>query len=148
MDSADAPLTLPEYRDNPFIERLPPILSTAEALGRLTDLPRFDAAERRFPAHLRAHCVQRLGHYFDPLDRHLVLEARFSILIRQGYLGRNPANGHYVRRLQNAHERLEQRDLDIVVRHAIEPTANGFAIVGCSGIGKSRGIERVLSLYP
>lgn len=148
MDNADEPLTLPEYRDNPFIERLPPILSTAEALGQLTDLPQFDKAELRFPAHLRAHCVQRLGRYFDPLDRHLVLEARFSMLIRQGYLARNPANGHYIRRLQNAHERLEQCDLDTVVRHSIEPTANGFAIVGCSGIGKSRGIERVLSLYP
>ncbi|CAO3424428.1 ATP-binding protein [Azospirillum argentinense] len=148
MDGADEPATLPEYRDNPFISALPPILSTVEALERLTDLPRFDEAERRYPAHLRAHCVQRLGRYFDPLDRHLLLESRFSMLVRQGYLGRNPATGDYVRRLQNSHERLEQHDLNATPRHAIEPTASGFAIIGCSGIGKSRGIERVLKLYP
>ncbi|WP_200478942.1 isocitrate lyase/phosphoenolpyruvate mutase family protein [Azospirillum brasilense] len=105
MDGADEPATLPEYRDNPFISALPPILSTVEALERLTDLPRFDESERRYPAHLRAHCVQRLGRYFDPLDRHLLLESRFSMLVRQGYLGRNPATGDYVRRLQNSHER-------------------------------------------
>ena len=147
-DSDDGSITLPEYRDNPFINCLPPILPATEALRRLTDLPRFDEAERHYPAHLRAHCVQRLGHYFDPLDRHLLLESRFSMLVRQGYIGRNPTNGDYVRRLQNAHDRLEQHDLDIAVRHTIETTASGFAIVGCSGIGKSRGIERVLKLYP
>ncbi|WP_448208589.1 ATP-binding protein [Azospirillum sp. sgz302134] len=148
MGGDDEPITLPEYRDNPFINRLPPILSAAEALERLTDLPAFDEAERRYPAHLRAHCVQRLGRYFDPLDRHILLESRFSMLVRQGYLGRNPANGDYVRRLQNSYDRLEQNDLGIAPRHSVEATANGFAIVGCSGIGKSRGIERVLKLYP
>lgn len=147
-DSNDGAFTLPEYRDNPFISTLPPILSVADALRQLTELPSFDEGERHYPAHLRAHCVQRLSRYFDPLDRHLTLESRFSMLIRQGYIGRNPATGDYVRRLQNAHDRLEQKDLNVVVRHALEPTANGFAIVGCSGIGKSRGIERILKLYP
>lgn len=77
---------LPEYANNPFIARLPPLMSQQEALATLTDLPAYSIAERRYPAHLRCHCIQRLARYFDPMNRHLTLEHRISALIRQGYI--------------------------------------------------------------
>ncbi|MFD1627711.1 hypothetical protein [Azospirillum griseum] len=82
-DDADLP-ELPEYRDNPFINRLPPVLSIPDALRNLTQLPLHREEERQYPAHLRCHCLQRLGRYFVPLERHLQLEVRLSALIRQG----------------------------------------------------------------
>ncbi|MDD2869927.1 hypothetical protein [Neomegalonema sp.] len=100
---------LPEYAANPFIARLPPPLSVEAALAALTDLPSFNAEERLYPAHLRAHCIQRLGQYFEPLIRHLTLEQRIGLLIRQGYLGRNPMTTDYIHRLRNNHERIMQR---------------------------------------
>ena len=138
---------LAEYDDNPFISRLTSILPIDVALRKLTDLPKYEEAERLYPPHLRAHCVQRLTRYFDPLERHLILEFRLSALLRQGYIGRNPRNDDYLRRLHNACERVKDRDLTAFC-HPVETTASSFALIGCSGIGKTRGIERILRLYP
>ena len=138
---------LPEYRDNPFIARLPPLLPVADALAALTDLPFHLEAERRYTAHLRCHCIQRLARYFDPLSRHLALEQRIGTLIRQGYVGRNPNTTDYLHRLHNDYERVRRRDLGGKI-HPVETTASGFALIGCSGIGKSRKVDRILRLYP
>ena len=73
---------LSEYADNPFICSLPPPMSVNDALSVLTDLPAYSASERTYPAHLRCHCIQRLGRYFDPMSRHLALEQRIGVLIR------------------------------------------------------------------
>ena len=40
-----------------------------------------------------------------------------------------------------------RRDLDVTLI-PVETTAAGFALIGCSGIGKSRSIDRILRLYP
>lgn len=138
---------LSEYADNPFIARLPPPLSVAEALDALTELPSYDPTERGYAAHLRCHCIQRLARYFDPMNRHLVLEQRIGALIRQGYIGRNPHTTDFIHRLHNNHERMIQRNLDAVL-HPVETTASGFALIGVSGIGKSRSIDRILRPYP
>ena len=138
---------LPEYAGNPFIARLPPPLSVQDALTALTDLPGYGTAERHYPAHLRCHCIQRLARYFDPMHRHLALEQRIGALIRQGYIGRNPHTTDFIHRLHNNHERVIRRDLDAAL-HPVETTASGFALIGCSGIGKSRSIARILRLYP
>jgi len=139
--------SLPEYAGNPFIAALPPPLGTSEAFTALMDLPGHDPKERGYPAHLRCHCVQRHMRYFDPLSRHLELESRIGFLIRQGYIGRNPETTDYIQRLRNNHERVLRRDLH-VTKHPVETTASGFALIGCSGIGKSRSVDRILRLYP
>lgn len=138
---------LPEYAGNPFIARLPPPLSATSAIEALTDLPEFEHKERLYPAHLRIHCIQRLARYFDPLSRHLALEQRVGALIRQGYIGRNPHTTDYIHRLHNNHERLMRRSLEIAPPHPVETTASGFALIGASGIGKTRSVDRILRLY-
>ena len=90
MTTSSEPTTLPEYANNPFIRALPPLLSAKECLETLASRPEFKDEERTYPAHIRAHCLQRLNHYLEPLEQHLQLEMIFSTLIRQGYLGRNP----------------------------------------------------------
>jgi hypothetical protein len=82
---------LPEYRDNPFIAALPPLWSTSETYERLRLLPHYDPAERLYADHVRPHCIMRLFRYFEPLEQHLTLADRFGMLLRQGYLGRNPS---------------------------------------------------------
>ncbi len=137
---------LPEYRNNPFIAKLPKLLSATQALRALADPPDFDEQERRLPAHLRAHCIQRLGRYFEPLERHIELEAKFSMLLRQGYIARNPASGDFIRHLQDGHDRCVRKDLAFTPR-PVRSTATSFALIGCSGVGKSKGVERILELY-
>lgn len=103
--------------------------------------------ERKFPAHLRCQCILRLARYFDPLDRHLQLEFRISALIRQGYVGRNPEGTDFIHRLHNNYERVVHRDLQAGI-HPVESTASGIALIGCSGIGKTKSVERILHGYP
>lgn len=131
---------IPEYQGNPLIEALPPILSEEDAVELMGVYPTYHEQERQLEPQYRYHCVQRLFRYFQPLGQHIDLEQRFSRVIRQGYLGRNPATKDYVQQLQR---RLSQEgDYDI------RTTATGFALIGISGIGKTTAIERVLSLYP
>jgi len=120
---------LPEYRGNPFIEALPPILSVDEAIEALAVDPGYNEGEREMDTYYRLHAIRRLLRYFQPLYTHIDIEQRISCGIRQGYIGRNPIYTKNNRYLGN-------------------PTALGFTIIGMSGVGKTTGIERVLSLYP
>ena len=138
---------LPEFRDNPFINRLPPQLSQQKAWQFLSDPPKFSPEERTYSFPLRMNCLYRLRRFFEPLDHHLRLEAAFSTLLRQGYVSRNPLQTDYIRRLQDGHERILARDLG-AGRHYVGGTAEGFALIGASGAGKSTAINRILGYYP
>jgi hypothetical protein len=144
----DAPApSLPEYEGNPFIAHLPPLQSQRQLWDTLAAKPEFHAKERDYPASLRKHCVMRLGRYFEPLERQIQLADRFGMLLRQGYIGRNPLTHDYIRHLQNGAERIEAKSLTIPTRQPVENTATSFALVGCSGVGKSKAIEKVLHQY-
>ncbi len=140
-------MLLPEFRDNPFINRLPPQLSLRDAWAFLSDPPAFSPEERTYPTHVRLHCLYRLRRFFEPLEHHLRLEAAFSALLRQGYVSRNPLTTDYIHRLQDGHERIVARDLH-AGRHHVRSSAEGFALLGTSGAGKSTGIGRILEYYP
>lgn len=140
-------LDLPEYSGNPFISSLPPILTMAAAVKALRSPPDFHERERSFPDELRVHCIQRLASYFEPLPDPLRLETAISIMIRQGYVGRNPLTGTYLERLHDGHQRIVHRDFDAARPH-VPSRATSMALIGCSGMGKSRSIERLLHLYP
>jgi len=150
MDNAEQLLqpVLAEYDGNPFIARLPPLQTQAEMLVALASTPVFGEHERQYPAQLRKHCIARLSRYLEPLDRQLQLAERFAMLLRQGYVGRNPLTHDYIRHLQNGHQRIEAKSLHVAALHPVENTASSFAIVGCSGIGKSKSIEKILHQYP
>lgn len=125
------PQAIEEYKGNPLIEALPPILSPEKAADLLTVEPGYHAAERELDALYRFHCIQRLSRYFQPLDTHIDIEQRISRSIRQGYVDRNPVAA------------FPGNDF-----RGIRSTAAGFTVIGMSGIGKTTALERVLSLYP
>lgn len=140
---------LPEYASNPFISALPLIKDTRAALNFLEILPPIDVREINLPPHIRVHAVQRLiTRFFQPTAEHVLLEQRFSILIRQSYIGRNPANGLYQKHLNNGFDRIVNKDIDWPVKNDAYSTATGFSIVGPSGCGKTSAILRALSDYP
>src|ERR1019366_9568855 len=143
---ADLPL-LPEYRDNPFINRLPPQMSMRQALAFLNDPPAFSPEERRYRAHERLHCLYRLRRLFVPLEHHLRLEYAFSALLRQGYVTRNPKTTDYIRRLRDGYERIVASDLHAGTNR-VRSSAEGFFLLGASGGRKSTSIERILEYYP
>lgn len=148
MTSPETPsFSLPEYERNPFIARLPSLQTQLQLQNSMAARPQFNVQERAYPASLRKHCIMRLGRYFEPLERQLQLAERFGMLLRQGYIGRNPLTHDYIRHLQNGAERINAKSLTITTRQPVENTASSFALVGCSGIGKSKAIEKVLHQY-
>lgn len=138
---------LPEYASNPFIARLPPIQSAAEWFGWLETLPRYEDDDRLRPAHERVHFVGRLLSYFDPNERHLALAMWIDLVIRQGYLGRNPLTTSYYQRLRNDHARIARRDLSAETV-PMTSTASSLTLIGVSGMGKTISTTRILNRYP
>lgn len=123
-----------DFKDNPLIEALPPILSPEEAYEKLSFYPPYDVKEANLPTHIRYHAIPRINKFFQPVMQHLDLEQRFSRLLRHGYVSRNPRLADYNRALNGAQD--------------IRSTASSMTLMGFSGIGKTTAIERVLSLYP
>ncbi|MBP4067452.1 AAA family ATPase [Aeromonas sp. MaB10011B] len=140
---------LPEYEGNPLISALPLIPDLQAVVSQLQALPSFSPKEAFLDGRVRAHAIARLLHgFFQPLNHHLELESKISLMIRQGYIGRNPANGAWYSHLQNGYRRVEEEDLDAVVYQSVSSTASSLSLFGCSGCGKTRTLERILGMYP
>ena len=131
-----------EYAGNPLIEALPPILSWEAAIGLIANLPAESTPdELALEPSTRIHCVDRLRSIVQPMSIHLELESLFSLLIRRGYVGRNPHSPETVRHLHSLSGALRYHE-------GFRSTAETFSLVGLSGIGKSTALWAILSLYP
>ncbi|HIE6633204.1 MAG: ATP-binding protein [Bacillus paranthracis] len=139
---------LHEFRGNPLIEALPPILEEEQIVQYCSVFPQYDERERELDASYRFHCVQRLFQYFQPFEKHLDLEQRISRTIRQGYLSRNPFNRQQVMIMHESYRSLKAGEFLDSYNIPIKRTAHGFTIIGLSGIGKTTALERILSYYP
>lgn len=141
-------LSLAEYDANPFIARLPPLASQRTLFRKLNAPPLFDERERAYPSHLRKHCIARLAHCFLPQARQVLLADRFGLVLRQGYLGRNPLSHDYLHHLHAGLDRIQARSLDVPHATPVRNTATCFALLGCPGVGKTLAVNRVLAMYP
>lgn len=134
---------IPTYRGNPLIEALPPILTVHETVNLLQYRPEYNASYRTLPVELRLHLVQDTQRFFKPLPVHVDLEQRFSRMIRAGYQARNPVEPGFRREMTS---RIQAFEFLQAVGHA--SPANGFTILGVSGIGKTTALKAILGLYP
>jgi ABC-type dipeptide/oligopeptide/nickel transport system ATPase component len=131
-----------EYAGNPLIEALPPILAETAAIELISNYPQPVAPEELdLDGATRIHCIDRLRTVVQPFLLHLELESLFSLLIRRGYVGRNPTSPDTVRHLHSLSG--AQR-----YHNSFKSTADSFSVVGLSGIGKSTALHAILSLYP
>jgi len=143
------PQIIEDYKDNPFIEALPPIMPSATAaVSALSVKPVYNESERDLDVYYRLHCTMRLSRYFQPLYTHLDIEQRVSKCIRQGYVNRNPMTPQYVQRLRQCGEAANEYIFEKADYRSVRSTAMGFTMIGMSGVGKTTAIERVMSLYP
>ncbi|WP_138473142.1 ATP-binding protein [Poseidonocella sp. HB161398] len=143
----DRKYELPEYGENAFIAALPEILSAAEAFRFLRNMPSYDPIERTLPRHLRVHCLMRLDRYLNPNERHISLERTIDVTIRQGYIGRNPNSKEYFKRIHNHYEKCRTGNMDFN-DIPMESTARGISLIGLSGMGKTKSVQRILHRYP
>ncbi|WP_432734476.1 AAA family ATPase [Maridesulfovibrio sp. FT414] len=140
---------VPDYRGNPSIEALPPIMKKGQVKKGLIGNVKFNPNDIYVDGRIRVHIIPSLlDDFFQPLGVHRELEEKLSIMIRRGYVGRNLADGSYNTHMQNGYERIMSGDLDAFrFDHAVS-TASSLLLLGCSGSGKSTTLRRILSNYP
>ncbi|MBS4220057.1 ATP-binding protein [Bacillus sp. FJAT-49711] len=133
-----------EYRGNPLIEALPPIYSQEEVIDRLCMYPPYNKEERYLNDHQRVHLISRLLQYFQAIPIHLRIESSISRLIRTGYTYRNPISSTYAQSFVDNWNSIQNKTFD----NSIIQTGQTLSIIGISGVGKTRSLQRILQTIP
>lgn len=137
-----------KYMNNPLIEALPPILSIEEAIKSIEYYPDYEESEREMSSELRLHSVGTLKEFVEPIEKHISIEQKISRCIRDGYISRNPLGKEHIMKLQAIKRSIVTKNEITELQWEGHSTANGFTIIGISGMGKSTAVERILSLCP
>lgn len=137
------------YRGNPFIEALPPTMDLNTLRNNLTGKVYFKQEDRFAESHQRAHGIAALlDDFFQPLAIHRQLEEKLSIMIRAGYVGRNPSDGSLNKKMQEGYQRIMEGATSDFRFSQSNSTAKCLSLIGCSGSGKSTTVNRILATYP
>ncbi|MDQ0888525.1 hypothetical protein QFZ81_003613 [Paenibacillus sp. V4I9] len=149
-----------KYRDNPLIEALQPIHDVPVVIKKLTKKVSFHERDRSKNPTLRLHCIYDLPRLVQPLENHLRIEQSLSILIRDGYVDRNPLTVNGVRlrneaadNVAKAMEAFEQSKKTSQTvsfdNKSYKTSGGGLSIIGVSGMGKTTAINNILmTMYP
>lgn len=141
-------MNLPEYEDNAYIAGLPPIVGQQTMFEDLSDPPSWHPSDRNLSPVLRRHCVQRLKRYFRPGTRHVLFAEEFGMMIRNGYLGRDPSEGrHEAISLRVGEQARAGRLLTGDRPKGIDGDADCGVLVGMPGMGKTLTVKEVLKPY-
>ncbi|HJO92888.1 MAG TPA: ATP-binding protein [Victivallales bacterium] len=136
-----------DYTGNPFIEALPKIWDESEVYELLDDSFVISNEELTQPYHIRIHNIQKILDVFLPLNHHFDLQYKISVLIRRGYVGRNPLNAEFTKDINNGIVRFKNNDFKARKYQTIAKTARCLSLIGISGIGKSYTLAKILSGY-
>jgi len=148
------PTNLPEYEDNPFTAALGPPRSWDDQFDVLEVKARHNEEERAWPHHLRRHAALRLFDLMIPTPRQVELVERFDMVIRQGYKSRHPRTGMHRQAFMKSAAALEAiskgmkpEDARKLLGPPIDSQAQGFALLGDPGMGKTRTVKRILAAF-
>lgn len=146
------PQEIDEYAGNPLIEALPEILSDDDVINRLFMLPPISKKDREKPAKIRMHIIQRIRRCMIPWGRHLKFEGNISVMLRQGYITRNPLDTMSLQNHLSLISEQDPGDIESIISLnnslGIQSTALTTSLIGISGIGKTTAVESLLRMYP
>ena len=131
---------IPEYRGNPLIEALPPVVrDDLEIMRAMMVQPPFSPEERKLAPAIRRELISRLDSLFIPLPPHFQLLEKLSTSLRRSYTWRNPM-------LPQTQSYLHQKGVCLSPETLAARAAAGSVlfIKGISGIGKSTGTQACL----
>ncbi|MFD1174515.1 ATP-binding protein [Oceanobacillus picturae] len=135
------------YKNNPYIEALPPMLERREVVEFLASFPDYENEERELNVAERKLMVQNLFGFYYPTERTIEMYEKITALLSTGYSSRNPLSKKFN---QQAKMIGQPSNYPYPISKTKKSFAsnNGLAVVGISGIGKTSAIDQVLSLYP
>jgi len=139
---------LPEYEHNAYIARLPSVLDPSAIGERLANPPSWTPEDRSFTPTLRRHCVHRLKDAFFPGGRAVMFADDFGMLLRRGYVGRDPSRRrHESRALRVAEQAREGLLLSANASLLYANNADSSLLSGIPGMGKTLTVKEVLGSY-
>ncbi len=139
------PPELPAWKGYPCLEALPYLIPRKKMFEIIQAHPPYGKHLRKKPAHVRAHMVMDILHFFQPISIHGRLDGMVSRAIHDGYVGRNPLDP---RQADSMKERLDFFREHPYALQCDDNAASGFVIIGMSGVGKSTSLRRILRRYP
>src|SRR6266699_335294 len=136
---------IPNYKGNPLLEALIPMLKEEEIGPLLRYDPGYDEQYRQWEPELRLHLIVDALRFVEPLSNHLALAQLLDCLLRSGYVGRNPfpRKAH----LLNHRARLERMKAGLSALPLLQSTGREISVIGLSGVGKTTALKSILALY-
>ena len=129
-------------------EALPNIPSDRELFNYLEETFSYDESEQELPDFIRKNAVNSLTQLFIPLSQNGEIARKVYSAIREGYLNRNPLS----HRMKTVSTQLQQcvinHDSSFRSLSNANANANGFCIVGDSGLGKTTAVNKALNIFP
>ncbi|BFT69418.1 ATP-binding protein [Paenibacillus sp. P36] len=142
---------IPENQGNAFIEAIPDRLSANKLYEALYSAPRFKGDVSKLDIEDRLALVQQIRKSFWlPLSAHFHRYRQYYNMIKIGYQSRNPYSPGYNRQYALGLDKVFEFGVDDTGRNlaGVNHTAEGFADIGLSGMGKSVTNKRILQLFP
>lgn len=136
-----------EYKNNPLIEALPKINNRKDVPKLLVNYPKINKDIKNVSLESRIHSLYCIFDIFQPFTDHMDLEQDISTAIRQGYIDRNPLSKNFPNQSKILHKSVKEKNFNINNK-LLRRAGNGFTVMGISGMGKSTGVNNVISLYP
>ncbi|WP_270567735.1 ATP-binding protein [Clostridium beijerinckii] len=138
-----------EYNNNPFIQALPIIRDKEEIVTILSQNLKISKKELELDEYVRIHMLQRIYKgVFQVLPIHIKVFNMIDTLMRQGYIDRNPFNPEYIRHINKLGNKLINKDFSMSVNSNFITTASCGLLIGFSGMGKTRIVNKVLEKIP
>ena len=136
---------IPSYKGNPLIEALPPINKEEEVVALLQYDPGYDEHYRQWSSELRLHLILDAVRFIQPLANHIALEQLIGVLLRSGYVERNPfpRKAHLLKN----HASLEGMKEGLRAFPPPQSTGREISVIGLSGVGKSTALRSIFALY-
>tara|TARA_R110001583_G_scaffold169301_1_gene322156 strand:- start:845 stop:2338 length:1494 start_codon:yes stop_codon:yes gene_type:complete len=136
---------LPEHRGNPLIEALPKKVPDEIIIERLSYYPERSPESLSLKSFEREEYLTRLNQLIQPLPQYLECFRMIESAVKDGYSSRNPLSpttNFYLHYLCHSQPVITPNSGHFI------PKGTGMTVVGMSGVGKSKMIERCLQLFP
>ncbi len=143
---------LEEYAGNPFIMHLPTEPQPEDIMRTLDKPPVWSENDRMRRSGQRWHCIMRLANdYSQPTVSAIEFGMYLDLVIKRGYVGRNPSTTDYVRGLEliadlgaKIDSGTKWAELDLTPHFH---TSLGFAALGTPGSGKTHAVDAACKRY-
>lgn len=146
--SSEAPVSNSEYDENLYTAGLPPILGLTDTAEQLKHQPRFAESEKTCPPAERRYMPLKLKRYFRATKRHVVFAEQFGMLLREGYMGRDPSQHRQDARIIEVADQARAGSLlSAKSTLGFANSATSAMLIGMPGMGKTFTIDRILATY-